>query len=88
MVLDACNVFPRTASILPFAGIKVSSLSFSAKNRLELGHFTAVLSTQANSIVTELLCDTTPVVLTAYRFVALLPRGCNKISLEKECVFG
>ena len=35
-------------------------------------------------IVTELLCDTTPVV--TYRFVALLPRGCNRISLEKsEC---
>ena len=50
MVLDARNVFPSTASILPVAGIKVSSLSFSAKNRVELGHFTAVLSTQANSI--------------------------------------
>ena len=33
-------------------------------------------------IVTEVLCDTTPVV--TYRFVALLPRGCNKISLEKS----
>ena len=33
---------------------------------------------------TELLCDTTSDV--TYRFVALLPRGCNKISLEKsEC---
>ena len=41
---------PSTASIFPLAGIKVSSLSFSAKNRLKLGHSTAVLSTQANSI--------------------------------------
>ena len=29
--------------------------------------------------MTELLCDTTRVVT---RFVALLPRGCNKISQE------
>lgn len=34
--------------------------------------------------MTELLCDTTPAV--TYRFVALLPRGCNKISLEKSYV--
>ena len=30
----------------------------------------------------DLLCDTTPVV--TYLFVALLPHGCNKISLKKK----
>ena len=51
MVLDACSVFPRTASVLPLAGIKLSSLNFFAKNRRESDHFSAVLSTQANSII-------------------------------------
>ena len=50
MVLDACSVFPRTASVLPLAGNKLSSLNFSAKSRLESDHFTGVLSTQTNSI--------------------------------------